>query len=36
MPGYKLINTNYPENTAHGGVSIFIKSSLEFQELLNF
>ncbi|KAL4136299.1 hypothetical protein QTP88_007847 [Uroleucon formosanum] len=36
IPGYKLINTNHPENTAHGGVAIFIKSSLEFQELPSF
>jgi exonuclease III len=36
IPGYKLINTNHPDNTAHGGVAIFIKSSLEFQELPSF
>lgn len=31
IPGYKLINTNHTDNTAHGGVAIFIKSTLEFQ-----
>jgi len=33
IPGYKLINTNHPDNNVHGGVAIFIKSSLEFHEL---
>lgn len=36
IPGYKLINANHPDNTAHRGVAIFIKSSLEFQVLLRF
>jgi len=31
IPGYKLINTNHPDNTSHGEVAIFVKSTLEFQ-----
>jgi len=25
ISGYKLIKTNHPDNTAHGGVAIFIR-----------
>jgi hypothetical protein len=31
-----LINTNHPDNTAHGGVAIYVKSSLTYQPLLGF
>jgi exonuclease III len=24
IPGYKVLNTNHPDNTAHGGVAIII------------
>jgi len=24
IPGYKLMNTNHPDNTAHGGVAIYV------------
>jgi len=30
IPGYKLIKTNHPDNTAHDGVAIFVKSSTIF------
>lgn len=36
IPGYKLLKTNYPDNTAHGGVTILILSSIIFQPLPNF
>lgn len=36
IPDYKLLKTNHPDNTAHGGVAILIKSSISFQSLPNF
>jgi len=36
IPGYKLLKTNHPDNTAHGGVAILIKSTIAFQPLPNF
>jgi hypothetical protein len=30
IPGYHLLKTNHPDNSAHGGAAIFIKSSLSF------
>ncbi|KAF0738585.1 Uncharacterized protein FWK35_00025856, partial [Aphis craccivora] len=36
IPGYKLIHTNHPDNTAHGGVAIYIKSNIMFQLLPSF
>lgn len=33
---HKLIKTNYPDNTAHGGVVILVKSSITFQPLPSF
>lgn len=36
IPGYTLIKTNHPDNTAHGGVAIFVKSTLAFHPLPNF
>jgi hypothetical protein len=36
IPGYNLLKTNHPDNTAHGGVAILIKSSIIFQSLPNF
>lgn len=33
IPGYHLIKTNHPDNTAHGGVALLIKTSLFFQPL---
>lgn len=36
IPRYKLIKTNHPDNTAHGGVAIFIKTTLVFQVLPSF
>jgi len=30
IPGYKLIKTNHPDKTAHGGVTILIKTSLYY------
>lgn len=30
FPGYKLIHTNHPDNTAHGGVAIYVKSTILF------
>jgi len=36
IPGYKLLKTNHPDNTAHSGVTILIKSSIQFQPLPNF
>lgn len=36
IPGYKLVKANHPDNTAHGGVAIFIKSSIIFQTLPNY
>lgn len=36
ISGYKLLKTNHPDNTAHGGVAILIKTSLVFEPLPNF
>jgi len=36
IPGYKLLKANHPDNTAHGGVVILIKSTITFQILPNF
>lgn len=36
IPGYKLVHTNHPDNTAHGGVAIYIKSIISFQLLPSF
>lgn len=36
IPGYKLLKTNYPDETAYGGVAILIKSTITFQTLSNF
>jgi len=36
IPGYKLLKSNHPDNTAHGGVAILIKISIIFQPLPNF
>lgn len=36
IPGYKLLKTNHPDNTAHGGVAILIKSTIAFQPIPNF
>lgn len=36
IPGYKIIKTNHPDNTAHGGVAILIKNSLYYQILPNY
>ena len=33
---YKLLKTNHPDNTAHGGVAILIKSTIAFQPIPNF
>lgn len=36
IPGYQLLKTNHPDNTAHGGAAIYIKSSISFQSLPNY
>ncbi|KAL4096787.1 hypothetical protein QTP88_021671 [Uroleucon formosanum] len=36
IPGYTLIKTNHPDNTAHGGAAIFVKSTIEFYPLPSF
>ncbi|KAE9524515.1 hypothetical protein AGLY_015103 [Aphis glycines] len=36
IPGYKLLKTNHPDGTAHGGVALLIKSSILFELLPNF
>jgi len=36
IPGYSLIKTNHPNNTAHGGAAIFIKSTTGFYPLPSF
>lgn len=33
IPGFHLIKTNHPDNTAHGEVALLIKISLFFQSL---
>jgi exonuclease III len=33
---YNLLKSNHPDNTAHGGAAIYIKSSLLYQSLPNF
>lgn len=35
-PGYNLIKTNHPDNTAHGGTAIFVKSTIEYYPLPTF
>lgn len=34
--GYNLHKSNHPDNTAHGGAAIYIKSSLMYQSIPNF
>jgi len=36
IPGYKLIKTNHPDNTTHGGVAIFVKSTTTFHPIPSF
>lgn len=36
IPGFKLIHTNHPDNTAHRGVAIYIKLNIMFQLLPSF
>lgn len=36
IPGYILIKTNHPDNTAQGGVAIFIRSTIVFHPLPSF
>lgn len=36
IAGYKLLKTNHPDGTAHGGAAILIKSSILFEPLPNF
>jgi len=36
IAGYNLQKTNHPDNTAHGGAAIYIKTSLVYQALPNF
>uniref|UniRef100_A0A2H8TKI9 Putative RNA-directed DNA polymerase from transposon X-element n=1 Tax=Melanaphis sacchari TaxID=742174 RepID=A0A2H8TKI9_9HEMI len=36
ITGYNLLKSNHPDNTAHGGAAIYIKSSLLYQPLPNF
>jgi len=38
IPGYKLVRANHPDNTAHGGVAILIKSTSTsiYQSLPNY
>lgn len=36
IAGYNLLKTNHPDNTAHGGAAIYIKTSLVYQALPNF
>jgi len=36
IPGYTLLKVNHPDNTAHGDVAMFIKSTILFQPLPNF
>jgi len=36
IPGYTLIKTNHPDNTAHGGAAIFVKSNIECYPLPSF
>jgi len=33
IPGYTLISSNHPDNTAHTGAAILIKSTLQFTPL---
>ncbi|KAL4132327.1 hypothetical protein QTP88_009498 [Uroleucon formosanum] len=35
IPGYQLLKSNHPDNSAHGGAAIYIKTSLSFQSLPN-
>ena len=36
ISGYNLLKSDHPDNTAHGGAAIYIKSSLLYQSLSNF
>jgi len=36
IPGYKLLKANHPDNTAHGGVTVLIKSTITFQTFPNY
>jgi len=36
IPSYQLLKSNHPDNTAHDGAAIYIKSSLSFQTFSNF
>lgn len=36
IAGYKLLKTNYPDNTDHGGVAILIKTLILFEPLPKF
>jgi len=33
LPGYKIYHTNYPDNTAHAGTAILIKSTINHHQL---
>jgi hypothetical protein len=36
LPRYKLYYTNHPDGTAHGGIAIIIKETIEHYELLKY
>jgi len=36
IPGYFSLKSNHPDNTAHGGVAILVKTSLFYQPLPNY
>ena len=36
ITGYNFLKSNHPDNAAHGGAAIYIKSSLLYQSLPNF
>jgi exonuclease III len=36
IPGYRIHKANHPDNTAHGGVAILVKSSLVYHSLPSF
>jgi len=36
IPGYKLLKTDHPDNTAHDGAAILIKKYIQFQPLQHF
>lgn len=35
-PGFRLIKSNHPDNTVHGGVAILVKTFLCYQLILNY